>query len=139
MGNALLITYRRNNQAFGIRHTLCPDDKILFTTYNKETIANPDIHLAEQKVFLNHIYEYKKGVRHMVLYTVNRRYEDFATARLRSLKIESVLRKQKERLRVSKPFFLMHLVRERTPGPQAGIQRENEKVSGQSLYNFLSG
>ncbi len=34
------------------------------------------------KIFLNHIYEFKKGVRQMVLYTVNKRFEDFATARL---------------------------------------------------------
>lgn len=28
----------------------------------------PDINPVELKVFLNHIYEYKKGVRQMVLY-----------------------------------------------------------------------
>ena len=33
---------------------------------------------ADLKVFLNHVYEYKKGVRRMVLYTVNRKYESFA-------------------------------------------------------------
>lgn len=53
--------------------------------------ANPDIHPAELKVFLNHVFEYKKGVRRMVLYTVNRRYEEFATARLRSQKIDYVI------------------------------------------------
>ena len=33
----------------------------------------PDINPVELKVFLNHIYEYKKGVRQMVLYTTNRK------------------------------------------------------------------
>ena len=32
---------------------------------------------AELKVFLNHVYEYKKGVRNMVLYTTNKKYEEF--------------------------------------------------------------
>ena len=47
-------------------------------------IASPDIHPGDLKVFLNHVYEFKKGVRQMVLYTVNRKYEAFATARLQS-------------------------------------------------------
>ena len=37
---------------------------------------------VDMKVLMNHIYEYKKGVRHMVLYTFNRRYEEFAIRRL---------------------------------------------------------
>lgn len=36
----------------------------------------------EMKVLMNHIYEYQKGVRQMVLYTFNRRYADYATTRL---------------------------------------------------------
>ena len=51
-------------------------------------ISSPDILPADLKVFLNHVYEYKKGVRRMVLYTVNRKYEAFATARLRSQHID---------------------------------------------------
>lgn len=43
---------------------------------------------AELKVFLNHVYEYKKGVRHMVLYTTNRRYEEFAVERLNKQRID---------------------------------------------------
>ena len=43
---------------------------------------------ADLKVFLNHVYEYKKGVRRMVLYTVNRKYEAFATSRLRRQHID---------------------------------------------------
>lgn len=44
----------------------------------------PDIHPGALKVFLNHVYELKKGVRQMVLHTMNRKYEAFATARLKS-------------------------------------------------------
>lgn len=39
---------------------------------------------ADLKVFLNHVYEFKKGVRNMVLYTTNRKNESFAVARLAS-------------------------------------------------------
>ena len=50
-----------------------------------------DIHPAELKVFLNHVYEFKKGVRQMVLYTTNKRYEDFAVRRLRNQRIRFVI------------------------------------------------
>ena len=43
---------------------------------------------AELKVFLNHVYEYKKGVRNMVLYTTNKKYEEFAVSRLNSQNID---------------------------------------------------
>ncbi len=46
-----------------------------------------DINPVELKVFLNHIYELKKGVRQMVLYTTKRKYEDFAVKRLINQKI----------------------------------------------------
>lgn len=36
------------------------------------------------RVFANHIYEYKKGVRRMVLFTVNGRYTTEAVKRLNS-------------------------------------------------------
>lgn len=29
------------------------------------------------KVLMNHIYEYKKGVRRMVLFTFNKKYEQY--------------------------------------------------------------
>jgi Protein of unknown function (DUF2023). len=41
-----------------------------------------EINPIELKVFLNHIYEFKKGVRQMVLYTANKKYEDYAVKRL---------------------------------------------------------
>ena len=41
----------------------------------------------DMKVLLNHIYEFKKGVRQMVLYTFNKKYQDFVVARLHSQQI----------------------------------------------------
>lgn len=55
-------------------------------------ISSPDILSAELKVFLNHVYEYKKGVRYMVLFTVNRKYEDFAIDRLKKQGIDFLVR-----------------------------------------------
>lgn len=52
---------------------------------NEQTKDNEmsDIQIAnDMKVLMNHIYEYKKGVRRMVLFTFNKRYEDFARTRL---------------------------------------------------------
>lgn len=37
---------------------------------------------VDMKVLMNHIYEYKKGVRRMVLFTFNKRYEQMAVTRL---------------------------------------------------------
>ena len=45
----------------------------------------------DMKVLMNHIYEYKKGVRQMVLFTFNERYEDYATARLKRQNISYIL------------------------------------------------
>jgi hypothetical protein len=39
---------------------------------------------GEVKVLNNHIYEYKKGIRNMVLFTLSKRYEDLAVQRLKS-------------------------------------------------------
>jgi len=43
------------------------------------------------KVLMNHIYEYKKGVRRMVLFTFNKRYESFAITRLKNQHIEYII------------------------------------------------
>ena len=43
---------------------------------------------GELKVLMNHIYEYKKGVRQMVLYTFNKKYEEFAVNRLENQNID---------------------------------------------------
>jgi hypothetical protein len=39
---------------------------------------------TEIKVLMNHIYELHKGVRHMVLFTCNKRYSELAIQRLES-------------------------------------------------------
>ncbi|MCR4583981.1 MAG: DUF2023 family protein [Prevotella sp.] len=44
----------------------------------------------EMKVLMNHIYEYKKGVRQMVLFTCPKEYEEMATRRLSSQHIDYV-------------------------------------------------
>lgn len=45
----------------------------------------------EMKVLMNHIYEYEKGVRRMVLYTFNAQYADFACRRLANRHIDYVI------------------------------------------------
>ena len=56
-----------------------------------DCMVSPDLNPADLKVFLNHIYELKKGVRQMVLYTTNKKYEDFAVKRLKSQRIKFVV------------------------------------------------
>ena len=45
----------------------------------------------ELKVLMNHIYEYKKGVRKMVLFTFDGKYKQFATERLEHQHIDYIL------------------------------------------------
>lgn len=45
----------------------------------------------DMKVLMNHIYEYKKGVRRMVLFTFNKKYEEFATNRLKHQNISYII------------------------------------------------
>lgn len=45
---------------------------------------HPDSVPAELQRFMNCIYEYKKGIRSMVLLTMSSRYREFATRRLES-------------------------------------------------------
>lgn len=47
----------------------------------------------DMKVLLNHIYEYKKGVRQMILFTCNAKYEEYAVNRLRNQNIEFIVQK----------------------------------------------
>lgn len=51
----------------------------------------PEINAGELNVFLNHIYELQKGVRQMVLYTTNKKYEQFAINRLKSQHIQFLI------------------------------------------------
>ncbi|EFN90381.1 DUF2023 family protein [Prevotella amnii] len=46
---------------------------------------------ADIKVLMNHIYEYQKGVRQMVLYTFNKKYEMFAVTRLEKHNIPYII------------------------------------------------
>ena len=50
-----------------------------------------DINPSELRVFFNHIYEYQKGVRKMVLYTSLRMHVPFITNRLKKLNIAYVI------------------------------------------------
>ena len=50
-----------------------------------------DIMPPDMKVLMNHIYEYKNGVRRMVLFTFNKKYEQYATERLRRQNISYII------------------------------------------------
>lgn len=39
---------------------------------------------SELRVFLNHIYEFQKGIRNMVLFTMSKDYEEYAVSRLKT-------------------------------------------------------
>ena len=43
------------------------------------------------KVLMNHIYAYKKGVRRMVLFTFNKKYETFAVSKLKREDIDYII------------------------------------------------
>ena len=45
----------------------------------------------DMKVLMKNIYEYKKGVRQMILFTMNKRFEQFATERLQHQNIPYIL------------------------------------------------
>lgn len=47
---------------------------------------DPDV-----RVFLNHLYEFQKGVRRMILYTTNKKKAHFMLQRLRTRKIDFVV------------------------------------------------
>ena len=64
-------------------------------------MATSSINPTDMKVFLNHIYEFKKGVRQMVLYTANKKIESFAIQRLKSQNIHYVIQEvDRERINV---------------------------------------
>lgn len=48
---------------------------------------------AEIKILYNHIYEYKKGIRNLILYTLNNRYSEQAFKRLESQNIPYFVQK----------------------------------------------
>lgn len=62
----------------------------------EQTLTTPQRPQAEampidMKVLMNHIYEYKKGVRSLVLFTFNKRYEHFALHRLERQGIDYIV------------------------------------------------
>ena len=48
---------------------------------------------AEIKVLYNHIYEYKKGVRNLILYTLNEQYVSLACERLERQRIPYLIQR----------------------------------------------
>ena len=48
---------------------------------------------AEIKVLYNHIYEYKKGVRNLILYTLNEQYVSHACERLDKQRIPYLIQR----------------------------------------------
>ena len=50
-----------------------------------------NVNPTDMKVFLSHVYEFKKGVRQMVLYTMNRRNQEFAVNRLKKQRIKFII------------------------------------------------
>ena len=54
----------------------------------KDTIFPADI-----KVLFNHIYEYKKGIRNLILFTMNNKHSELALKRLESQKIDYLVQK----------------------------------------------
>ena len=42
---------------------------------------------SELRIFLNHIYEYEKGIRSMVLFTMSKEHEEYAINRLNKKEI----------------------------------------------------
>jgi hypothetical protein len=48
---------------------------------------------AEIKILYNHIYEYRKGIRSLVLYTLNKQYSEQAFRKLESRKIAYLVQK----------------------------------------------
>ena len=57
----------------------------------EQIILDKSINPLELQVFLNYIYEFKKGVRQMVLYTTSRKYEEYAVNRLNSQNIRFIV------------------------------------------------
>ena len=53
--------------------------------------AERELSGATLKVLMNHIYELHKGVRHMVLFTCNKKYSELAIQRLESQGIPYIL------------------------------------------------
>ena len=55
------------------------------------TATESTINPVEMKVLSNHIYEYNKGVRNLILYTINIRYAEEAIRRLEKQNISYIM------------------------------------------------
>ena len=103
----------------------------------------PDINTGDLKVFLNHVYEYKKGVRQMVLYTVNRKYEAFAIARLESQNIDylvqpvDVILRESQRL-VEGRTITVRFSRDWSGDVEMTVERLGDSVDGQAVVVLSS-
>ena len=66
---------------------------------------------GEIRIFLNHIYEFKKGVRNMVLYTMSKEHEEFAIRRLKNQKISYMIQEvgTKKQVDFIGTYFLYHI------------------------------
>lgn len=96
---------------------------------------SPSVQPVELKVFLNHIYEFKKGVRKMVLYTVNRKYETFAIKRLEKQKIDYMVQPidgHKVNLFFGKPECI-HAIRRIVTRPLNQLTPEEDFILGAIL------
>ena len=102
----------------------------------------PDnIHPLELKVFLNHIYEYKKGVRNMVLYTTNKKYEKYAVKRLTSQHIDFYIQyidSNKINLFFGRPECIK-LIRHMTQRPLNELTLEEDFILGAMLGYDICG
>ncbi len=95
----------------------------------------PDIQTVELKVFLNHVYEFQKGVRQMVLYTVNRKYEAFAVSRLEKQHIDYLIQPidgKKINLFFGKPECI-HAIRCMVTRPLNQLTPEEDFILGTML------
>ncbi len=94
-----------------------------------------NIHPSELKVFLNHVYEFKKGVRQMVLYTVNCKYETFAVDRLKKQNIDYLVQPidgKKVNLFFGKPECI-HAIRCMVTRPLNQLTPEEDFILGAML------
>ncbi len=100
-----------------------------------------EFNTSDLKVFLNHIYEYKKGVRRMILYTVNRKYLEFAVQRLEDQQIDYVV--QEVDARHINLFFgkkeCMNVIRTMVTRPVNELTPEEDFILGAMLGYDICG
>ena len=75
----------------GIAHLIYSPYLCTQNLINDKTMRTTTTTPVELKVLMNHIYELHKGVRHMVLFTCNKKYSEQAIQRLESQGIPYLL------------------------------------------------